>query len=94
MSEPSRAPKTIQKLRFAEAMQRLDEIVGALESDEIDLEDQIDRYEEAMRLIAHCQKTLEGAEQRIRKIQTDAGGNVSAEKFQPPPDAERADAAD
>lgn len=93
MSESGR-PKSIQKLRFAEAMRRLDELVAALESDEIDLEDQIDRYEEAMKLIGHCQKTLESAEQRIRKIQADAAGNISAEEFTPPPDAEGAESED
>ncbi len=93
MSEAGRS-KSIQKLRFADAMRRLDELVAALESDEIDLEDQIERYEEAMKLIGHCQKTLENAEQRIRKIQADAAGNITAENFTPPPDAEDDEAED
>lgn len=73
-------------LKFEDAMHRLDEIVRAMESGEIGIEESITRYEEAMALRAHCQKILDQAELRIKKIQTDAAGRVEVEPFNPPTD--------
>ncbi len=76
--------KSIKNLKFEEAMRRLDEIVEAMESGEIGIEESIGRYEEAMKLAAHCRQILDKAEQRIRKIQVDAQGRPQAEPFEPP----------
>ncbi len=75
--------KSARKLKFEEAMQRLDAIVEAMESGQIGIEDSIARYEEAMELAAHCRKILEEAELRIRKIQQDAAGEIRTEPFEP-----------
>lgn len=72
-------PKLPANLKFEEAMRRLDEIVQAMESGEIGIEDSIARYEEAMSLRAHCQKILDEAELRIKKIQLSADGKVAVE---------------
>jgi exodeoxyribonuclease VII small subunit len=77
--------KSARKLKFEEAMQRLDAIVEAMESGEIGIEDSITRYEEAMELAAHCRRILEEAELRIKRIQQDAAGQIRAEAFEPPP---------
>jgi len=80
--------KSYQKLSFEEAMERLDGIVAAMEAGEIGIEESIARFEEAMQLAAHCRRILDESEQRIRKIQLDAGGGVKSEPFQPPPTTE------
>ena len=70
--------KTInKKLKFEEAMQRLDAIVEAMESGEIGIEEVLERYEEAMSLKAHCQAILDEAELRIKRVQADAAGGVT-----------------
>lgn len=76
--------KLPKNLKFEEAMKRLDAIVDAMESGKIGIEEAIDRYEEAMALHAHCQAVLDQAELRIRKIQADASGKITATSFEPP----------
>lgn len=66
------------KPTFEDAMQRLDAIVEAMETGEIGIEESITKYEEAMKLAAHCRKVLEDAELRIQKIQIESGGVKSA----------------
>lgn len=80
--------KPPKKLKFEEAMQRLDQIVDAMETGQIGIEEVLERYEEAMALKAHCQAILDQAELRIKRIQTDAAGNIDAEPFETPNDAE------
>lgn len=77
----------IRNLKFEEALARLDAIVEAMESGEIGIEESIARYEEAMALKAHCQRILDQAEQRIKKIQLDAAGALREEPFEPPAEA-------
>lgn len=76
-------PKIPANLKFEDAMRRLDEIVQAMESGEIGIEESIARYEEAMALRAHCQRILDDAELKIKKIQLDAAGRISAEPLTP-----------
>ncbi len=73
-----------RKLKFEEAMQRLEAIVAAMESGEIGIEDSLRKYEEAMALKAHCQRILDEAEQRIQKIQRNEAGELKIEPFEPP----------
>lgn len=82
--------KSTEKLKFEEAMERLDSIVEAMESGRVGIEESIARYEEAMRLAAHCRRILEQAELRIQQIQLDAAGKPQATPFQPTPAAETA----
>jgi exodeoxyribonuclease VII small subunit len=79
--------KTPKNLKFEQAMHRLDAIVEAMESGEIGIEESISKYEEAMRLATHCRKILDESEQRIKKIQLGASGELGAEPFEPPPAA-------
>jgi exodeoxyribonuclease VII small subunit len=76
--------KPVKRLKFEEAMQRLDAIVSALESGEIGIEDSIAKYEEAMNLAAQCRQILDEAEQRIQQIQINAAGKPEAVPFEPP----------
>lgn len=79
--------KPAKRLKFEDAMQRLDAIVAAMESGEIGVEESIEKYEEAMALAAHCRQILDQAEQRIQKIQLDAAGKPLLTPFEPPPEA-------
>lgn len=79
--------KSGKRLKFEEAMQRLDAIVEAMEAGEIGVEESIAKYEEAMSLAAHCRQILDEAEQRIQKIQLDAAGKPQVTAFEPPPES-------
>lgn len=67
-----------EPLKFEQAMQRLDGIVDAMERGDIGIEESIQKFDEAMKLAAHCRKVLDDAEQRIRVIQLDAAGKPVA----------------
>ncbi len=73
--------KPARKLKFEQAMERLDAIVEAMESGQIGIEESIARFEEAMGLAAHCRQILDHAEQRIRQIQLDAAGKPQLAPF-------------
>ncbi len=76
--------KPARKLKFEQAMERLDAIVEAMESGQIGIEESIARFEEAMGLAAHCRQILDQAEQRIRQIQLDAAGKPQLAPFDVP----------
>ncbi|QOJ14309.1 MAG: exodeoxyribonuclease VII small subunit [Planctomycetia bacterium] len=76
------------RMSFEDAMKRLEAIVEQMEAGEIGLEESITRYEEAMRLAAHCRQVLDDAELRLQQIQADGGG-VRTAPFEPPADAAR-----
>lgn len=86
--------KSAKKMSFEQALARLDEIVSALEAGDIGIEDSITHYEEAMQLKAHCQRILDHAEQRIRRIQIDAAGEVTAAEFGADDEAAAPDSSD
>ncbi len=50
------------------AMIRLKEIAESLESGEYDLEMSIKLYEEGVKIISFCNKTLSGAKQKITEL--------------------------
>ncbi len=56
------------KLKFEEAMARLQEIVSKLENGEESLESSMKLFEEGAKLSALCYETLEKAEQKITEL--------------------------
>ncbi len=56
------------KLKFEEAMARLQEIVNRLESGEESLESSIKLFEEGAKLSSLCYETLDKAEQKITQL--------------------------
>jgi len=85
--------RPVKNLKFEEAMQRLEAIVAAMESGQIGIEESLAKYEEAMELAAHCRQILDRAEQRIQKVQLEAGGQARTVPFEPEPPPEPADQA-
>ena len=57
-----------KKLKFEEAMQRLQEIVGKLESGEESLEDSMKLFREGAKLSAQCYQMLDKAEQQVAQL--------------------------
>jgi len=56
------------KMKFEEAMARLQEIVSKLESGEESLESSMKLFEEGAKLSALCYETLNKAEQKITEL--------------------------
>ena len=69
----------IAKLSFEEALAELEEIVGALEDGDSDLDKAITAYERGTKLKKHCEAKLKEAKARIDKISVDPEGNSSTE---------------
>ena len=57
-----------KKLKFEEAMQRLQEIVGKLESGEESLEDSMKLFQEGAKLSAQCYQMLDKADQQVAQL--------------------------
>lgn len=60
-------------MNFEDKMKKLEEIINDLEKDEINLEDSINKYTEAMKLIKECDESLKQAEEKISKIVVEDG---------------------
>lgn len=66
--------ETVASLSFEAAMRELEEIVGALEKGNVDLDKSIALYERGEILKKHCDALLKSAEARIEKIVQGADG--------------------
>jgi exodeoxyribonuclease VII small subunit len=58
----------LTSLTFEEALARLQTLVEALERGDGSLEESLRRYEEGMKLVAHCNDLLDKAELRVREL--------------------------
>lgn len=86
MSKPTRQT---EELSFEDAMQRLDEIVGAMETDRMPLEEMICSYEEGITLLKNCRQRLENARRRVEIISADLdAGKASTAPFDATADEE------
>lgn len=63
-----------KKATFEQQIQRLEEIVAALEKGDVQLADSLTLFEEGAKLIAACSKELDQAEQKVVKLMKGEGG--------------------
>jgi exodeoxyribonuclease VII small subunit len=63
-------------LPFEEALQKLEAIVDAMESEDLPLETLIKRYEEGVKLAQVCQAKLAEAELKIEQLEKSATGEL------------------
>ncbi|MFO7888645.1 MAG: exodeoxyribonuclease VII small subunit [Eubacteriales bacterium] len=57
-----------KNIDFEEAIKRLEEITEELEGKDLKLEENIEKYEEGMKLYKYCRDTLENKENKINEI--------------------------
>lgn len=62
------AKKDIQKLKYEEAVQELEQVLADLENGSLELEVMLERFELGKELLAHCQELLDKAELHIREV--------------------------
>ena len=73
-----------KSVTFEASMQRLDEIVAALEHGDVSLEESIKLFEEGTKLTAQCQKLLDEAELKVTLLTQGPDGTPQEQEM---PDA-------
>ena len=72
-----------ETLSFEDAMDEVEGIVEELEGDDVPLEKLLEKYERGTALIQVCQERIAAAQARVVIIASRAGGEKSAEAFDP-----------
>lgn len=69
-SKPTGKPASdaVSAMRFEEAFARLEALVGEMERGELPLETMLDRFEEGVRLVRHCNQFLGQAQLRVERF--------------------------
>ena len=67
-----------EKVKFEQAMARLEQIVASIEQGKIGLEESIKQFEEGMSLIRQCRTVLAEAEMKIQQFQASGTEGVEA----------------
>ncbi|MGK0188044.1 MAG: exodeoxyribonuclease VII small subunit [Verrucomicrobiales bacterium] len=83
-AQPSaeKAEKAEKALPFEEAMERVESIVDAMETDTLPLEEMLVQYEEGASLLAQCQERIEAAQKRVEVIASERkNGTVTLKAF-------------
>lgn len=62
-----------KKESYAEAMKKLEEIVSAVENNELDIDQLSEKLKEAQKLVSFCKDKLYKADEEIRKIMEGEG---------------------
>jgi exodeoxyribonuclease VII small subunit len=65
---------TEKELSFEAALNQLESIVEAMESDTLPLETMLEKFEEGSRLAKVCQNRLAEAELKVQQVEKAAGG--------------------
>ena len=73
-------------LKFEDCLTRLEQIVAALETGNLPLEESLKVFEEGVQLARHCAKYLDEAERRIETLAKDESGNTITRPFALPSD--------
>jgi len=69
---------------FEDNLGKLEEIVHRLEEGNLALEESLRLYEEGVEAFRQCQKMLDEADLRVRKLVQTAEGGLQEEPFEPP----------
>lgn len=77
MNQPNRT--------FEENMQRLEQIVRAMERGDVALEESLKLFQEGTQLVQSCGKLLDEAELQVKKIATASDGTPVEEPFDDTP---------
>ena len=67
--------KEDKKIDFESSLKKLESIVEKLEDENINLEDSVKSFEEGINLVKECQKELQTAELKIKKLLDDGSSS-------------------
>lgn len=71
-----------QNKTFEESMQRLEQIVRAMERGDVALEESLKLFQEGTELVRNCNKLLDEAQLQVKKIMTAPDGSPVEEAFE------------
>lgn len=74
MTKTAASPKS-----FEAAVTELEDIVRAMETGQISLEQALDHYQRGVGLLRYCQDTLHNAEQRVRQLEGEQLTDIAPE---------------
>ena len=77
-------PGKAESLPFEQALQKLESIVEAMESEELPLESLLAKYEEGTRLARVCQEKLAEAELKIQQLEKNSAGEMKLKPVELP----------
>ena len=63
--------KTSAEIKYREAIERLDEIIGSIENEDIDVDELSLKVKEAVELIRVCKARIDKAEVEVKKVVED-----------------------
>lgn len=72
----------MEELSYEESIKELEQVVKALEGNELTLDESIEKFEKGMKLSKRCSELLEGAEKKITLLIEKEDGSVETEKFE------------
>ena len=70
-----------QNKTFEESMQRLEQIVRAMERGDVALDESLKLFQEGTELVRSCNKLLDAAQLQVKKIMTAPDGSPVEEEF-------------
>lgn len=70
-----------KNMTFEQSMQRLEQIVRAMERGDVALDESLKLFQEGTQLVQNCEKLLEEAKLQIHKVMTTADGSPVMEEF-------------
>ncbi|MBI5893885.1 MAG: exodeoxyribonuclease VII small subunit [Deltaproteobacteria bacterium] len=72
----------MQKIKFEDALKKLEAIVDKLERGDLPLEASLKAFEEGVKLSRICTKMLDDAEKKIEILMKDEDGKLKTEPFE------------
>jgi len=69
-------------MKFENGLKKIDEIIEQLENGEIELEESVGKYEEAMKVLGECKKILDNVEGKLKKVVSDEEGKIKITDFE------------
>ena len=80
MAKKTRSTRTARppdagSLSYEQAVEALESLIDRIESGEIGLEESLEQYERGMELLKRCRSIVDHAEQRLRELTLDDGGD-------------------
>ena len=74
------------KVKFEQALSRLEKIVEELEGGDLTLDESLARYEEGVKALKKCYEILRDAEKRVEILLKGEDGTIRTEPFEPKSD--------
>ena len=73
MKEQEAVGQEEQALSLEETFEQIEEVIAHLEAEDITLEESFQEYDRGMKLLQHCNETIDQVEKKVLQINEDCG---------------------